>query len=83
MAERWRDEGRPEAGRLRPAAGCRSRTKPHLAEALGEAGVAVLIERFQARAATKQELAIETGYSVSSVERLLRERGVRRWKVVK
>lgn len=73
----------PKPGRHRPAPTTSPRRlrycpkqKPSLAEHLGEAGIGSLIERFMS-GVTKRDLAAQYGYSVSSVERLLRERGVR------
>lgn len=46
---------------------------------IGEAGTKILIERFRA-GETKQHLADQYNCSLSTIERLLRLRGVRRWR---
>jgi hypothetical protein len=62
-----------------PAEACfQPRQKPGLAEYLGEDRVQALIASFHA-GTTRECLAHQIGYSVSSVGRMLRERGVRRW----
>jgi hypothetical protein len=78
-AVEWRCK--PGLADLRPLSSQDPKSKVRLADALGEPGVRRLIERFEGRAATKQQLADELGYSLSSVERLLRDHGVRRWTV--
>jgi hypothetical protein len=81
MAEKWSRQPKRSVSVINPESRYQPKQKPGLAEILGEAGVDALIAKFRGRSATKQELADECGYSLSSIERLLRVRGVRRWTV--
>lgn len=56
-----------------------SKQSAPLAERLGEEDVATLIANFRA-GITKSHLAEQHGCSVSTIARLLRSRGVRRWR---
>jgi hypothetical protein len=79
MAASWADEPLPRDEV--PARPCfQPRQKLSLADYLGEAEVQRLLDQFQA-GVRKQYLAQRYGYSVSSVERLLWERGMRRWTI--
>lgn len=75
LATGW-DGAAAEAVEAPPAAGFQPLQKPPFDEFIGEAEVAKLITRFRT-GTSRQDLAKHYGYSVSSVGRLLRQRGVR------